>query len=90
MLKKLISKINFGKNRTLIYFRHLQIMFCIFFSVQNPSSFLGDVGHTFNKLSVKNQKAKLSVLDCKNLLSLSILFLMEETTLFSSKKNPGF
>jgi hypothetical protein len=58
VLPTLISKIISDKILTFTYFRHLQIMFCIFFSVQNPGSFLGYVGHTLNKMSVKNQKAK--------------------------------
>jgi hypothetical protein len=46
------------------------------------------VGHTFNELSVENQKQNYSVLDCENLLSLSILFLTEET-IFFFKNNSG-
>jgi hypothetical protein len=61
----------------------------VFFSVQSPGSFFGDVGHTFNKLSVKNQKAKLFCFGLrKSPFSLYLIFNRRIHTIFF-KKNSG-
>jgi hypothetical protein len=65
-------------------------MFFIFFSVQNPGSFLGDVGHTLNKLSVKNQKAKLFCYRLRKSSFSFYLILNRRNRILSFNKTPGF
>jgi hypothetical protein len=59
VLPTLISKIIWQNFNFHLISPFANYVLYFFFPVQNPGSLLGDVGHTFNKLSVKNQKAKL-------------------------------